>query len=213
MEKFAISKPDLKRTSNHWRRRWHQLSKLDYTTVNWLFQISSTDVDQTHPCNQTTYKSSWCVPKSSIRAICFRRWTTSFPQWHPALISIDLTGLHNSRSSTVPPSTTSLTAPHLQEPRSKDCHLTSRRHSLWCFLTTRTCRTLGTKLQHIVRLPRPCCLPWQSDQCQSQSGYNTPTNSKRTRWWLHWRITRHCNSWTAMAQRHCFRKTGSRSCR
>ena len=103
--------------------------------------------------------------------------------------------------------------PHLQRPWSKDCHLTSRRHSFWSFLTAWTCRTVGDKLQLIVRLPWPCCLSWQLDQCQPQSWYNTPTDSKRTWWWLHWRATRHCNSRTAMAQRHCFGKTGSRSCR
>ena len=49
------------------------------------------------------------MPTSSIRPIHFRRRTTSLPQRHPALFFINLTALHNSRPSTVPPSITSLT--------------------------------------------------------------------------------------------------------
>ena len=214
VEKFAIiSKPDLKRASYHWRCRRCQLSQLDYTAVKRSSQIPPTDVDQTHPYNETTHKSSWCVQKSPIRPICIRRWTTTFPRRYSTLISIHLTGLHNSRSSTLPPSPVPLIITPLQGPWSKNCHFTSRRHPIRCFLTTRTSGALGNKLQYIIRLPWPCRLPWQLDQCQSQPRYNTPINSKGTWWRLHWRTTRYCNSWTALAQRHCFGKTGSSPCR
>ena len=66
--------------------------------------------------------------------ICFRRPTTSFPQWHPALISINLTGLHNSRSSTVP--AFNYFTHYSSSPRTQIQRLppyTSRRHSLWSF--------------------------------------------------------------------------------
>ena len=69
MENFINKKPNYKRTSYHWRRRWHQLRELDHTSLKTLLQVPSTNMDQTNPSNQTTHQSSWCMQTPSIRSI------------------------------------------------------------------------------------------------------------------------------------------------
>ena len=195
----SLMNQDLSRTQNHWRCRRHQLRKLDHTSIRWLLQFTSTSLDQTHSSDQTTHQGSRCLQTSSIRPLPLWGRNTSLPQGHPEHFSFHSTGPHHSRPSTFSPQAPSLFASHLKRSRSNYCYLTSRRYSLRGLLTTSTCWTVGTQQQHLVRIPWPCCMSWQLDQCKPRLRRHTQAYPKGTRWWFHWRAAEHRNSWKEMA--------------